>query len=64
MTIVTGTDNKTKTSNNYEFLSFDNRKSKDGGEKCSSWEFHGIETFEFMVMGIFAIFLNIISSHT
>ena len=35
-TNVTGTDNKIKTSNNYEFLSFDNRKSKDGGEICSS----------------------------
>ena len=57
VTNVTGTDNKIKTSNNYEFLSFDNRKSKDGGEKWSSWEFHGIETFEFMVMGTFAIFM-------
>ena len=36
VTNVTGTDNKIKTSNNYEFLSFDNRKSKDGGEICSS----------------------------
>ena len=57
VTNVTGTDNKIKTSNNYEFLSFDNRRSKDGGEKCSSWEFHGIETFEFLVMGIFTIFM-------
>ena len=54
VTNVTGTDNK-----NYEFLFFDNRKSKDGGENCSSWEFHGIETFEFMVMGTFAIFMLI-----
>ena len=54
---LSGTDNKIKTSNNYEFLSFDNHRSKDGGEKCSSWEFHGIETFEFMVMGIFTIFM-------
>ena len=59
VTNVTGTDNKIKTSNNYKFLSFKNRKSKDGGEKCSSWEFHGIETFEFMVMGIFAIFMMV-----
>ena len=36
VTNVTGTDNKIKTSNNYEFLSFDNCKSKDGGEICSS----------------------------
>ena len=59
VTNVTGTDNKIKTSNNYEFLSFDNRRSKDGGEKCSSWEFHGIESFEFLVMGTFAIFMLI-----
>ena len=59
VTNVTGTDNKIKTSNNYEFLSFDNRRSKDGGEKCScsTWEFHGIESFEMLVMGIFAIFM-------
>ena len=59
VTNVTGTDNKIKTSNNYEFFSFDKSKSKDGGEKCSSWEFHGIETFEYMVMGTFAIFMLI-----
>ena len=59
VTNVTRTDNKIKTSNNYEFLSFDNRRSKDGGEKCSSWEFHGIESFEFLVMGTFAIFMLI-----
>ena len=57
VTNVTGTDNKIKTSNNYEFLSFDNRRCKDGGEKCSTWEFHGIESFEFLVMGIFAIYM-------
>ena len=57
VTNVTGTDNKIKTSNNYEFLSFDNRKSKDGGENCSSWQFHGIESFEFMVIGVFTIFM-------
>ena len=59
VTNVTGTDNKIKTSNNYEFLSFDNRKSKDGGEICSSWQFHGIESFEFLVMGVFAIFMMV-----
>ena len=45
ITEVSGSDNKVKTSNNYEFLSFDNRKSKDGGEQCSTWSFHGFETF-------------------
>ena len=56
---VTGTDNKIKTSTNYEFLNFDNRRSKDGGENCScsSWQFHGIESFEFMVIGVFTIFM-------
>ena len=57
VTNVTGTDNKIKTSNNYEFLSFDNRKSKDGGESCSSWQFHGIESFEFLLIGVFTIFM-------
>ena len=59
VTEVSGTDNKVKTSNNYEFLSFDNRKSKDGGEKCScsTWDFHGFQLFEFLVMGTFAIFM-------
>ena len=53
--------NKIKTSNNYEFLSFYNRKSKDGGESCScsSWQYHGIESFEFMVIGVFTIFMMI-----
>ena len=56
---VTGTDNKIKTSANYEFLNFNNRRSKDGDENCScsSWEFLGIESFEFMVIGVFIIFL-------
>ena len=51
--------NKIKTSTNYEFLNFDNRRSKDGDENCScsSWGFLGIEAFEFMVIGIFIIFL-------
>ena len=53
---VTGTDNKIKTSTNYEFLNFDNRRSKDGDENCScsSWGFLGIEAFEFMVIGVFS----------
>ena len=54
---VSGMDNKVKMSNNYEFLSFDNRKSEDGSEKCSTWDFHGFQLFEFLVMGIFAIFI-------
>ena len=56
---VTGTDNKIKTSTNYEFLNFDNRRSKDGDENCScsSWGFLGIEAFEFLVIGVFIIFL-------
>ena len=58
---VTGTDNKIKSSTNYEFLNFDNRKSKDGDESCScsSWGFLGIEAFEFLVIGVFVIFLVI-----
>ena len=58
---VTGTDNKIKTSTNYEFLNFDNRKSKDGDESCScsSWGFLGIEAFEFLLIGVFFIFLVI-----
>ena len=59
ITEVSGTDNKVKTSNNYEFLSFDNRKSKDGGEQCSSWSLAGFEMFEFLSMGTFAIFLMV-----
>ena len=59
VTNFTGTDNKIKTSNNYEFLSFDNHKSKDGGESCSSWQFYGIESFEFLVMGVFTIFMMV-----
>ena len=59
VTEVLGTDNKVKMSNNYEFLSFDNRKSKDGGEQCSTWDFHGFELFEFLVMGTFAIFMMV-----
>ena len=57
ITEVSGTDNKVKTSNNYEFLSFDNRRSKDGGEQCSTWSFYGYEAFEFLAMEILAIFL-------
>ena len=58
ITEVSGPDNKVKTSNNYEFLSFDNRRSNDGGEQCDTWSFYGFETtFEFLAMGILAIFL-------
>ena len=57
ITEVSGTDNKVKTSKNYEFLSFDNRRSKDGGEQCNTWRYLGIETFEFMAIGVLAIFL-------
>ena len=59
VTEVSGRGNKVKTSNNYEFISFDNRKSKDGGEQCSTWDFHGFELFEFLVMGTFAIFMMV-----
>ena len=56
---VTGTDNKIKTCTNYEFLNFDNRKSKDGDESCScsSWGYLGIEAFEFLLIGAFIIYL-------
>ena len=56
---VTGTDNKIRSSTNYEFLNFDNRKSKDGDESCtcSSWGFLGIEAFEFLLIGAFVIYL-------
>ena len=57
VTDVSGTDNKVKTSNNHECLSFDNRQSKDGGEQCNTWRYLGIETFEFMAIGVLAIFL-------
>ena len=57
ITEVSGTDNKVKTSNNYEFLSFDNRRSKDGEEQCNTWSFYGFEAFEFLAMGILAILL-------
>ena len=57
VTEVSGTDNKVKTSNNYEFLSFDNRQSKDGGEQCNTWSYLGVEAFEFLAIGILAIFL-------
>ena len=56
---VTGTDNKIRSSTNYEFLNFDNRKSKDGNESCtcSSWGYLGIEAFEFLLIGAFVIYL-------
>ena len=56
---VTGTDNKIRSSTNYEFLNFDNRKSKEGDESCtcSSWGYLGIEAFEFLLIGAFVIYL-------
>ena len=57
MTEVSGSDNKVKTFNNCEFLSFDNRKSKDGGEQCNTWSYLSIESFEFMAIGLLIIFL-------
>ena len=56
---VTGTDNKIRSSTNYEFLNFDNRKSKDGDESCtcSSWGYLGIEAFEFLLIGAFVTYL-------
>ena len=56
---VTGTDNKIRSSTNYEFLNFDNRKSKEGDESCtcSSWGYLGIEAFEFLLIGAFIIYL-------
>ena len=46
-----------KTLNNNEFLSFDNRLSEDGGEQCNTWSYYGFEAFEFLAIGILAIFL-------
>ena len=57
ITDVSGTDNKVTTSNNYEFLSFDNRRSEDGGEQCNTWSYYGFEAFEFLAIGILVIFL-------
>ena len=56
---VTGADNKIRSSTNYEFLNFDNRKSDEGDESCtcSSWGYLGIEAFEFLLIGAFIIFL-------
>ena len=56
---VTGADNKIRSSTNYEFLNFDNRKSEEGDESCtcSSWGYLGIEAFEFLLIGAFIIFL-------
>ena len=57
VTEVSGTDNKVKTSNNYEFLSFDNRKSKDGTSCSTAWSYFGIEAFEYMALAMFLIFV-------
>ena len=56
VTEVSGTDNKVKTSNNYEFLWFDNRKSKDGST-CNTWSYFGIEAFEYMAIVLLLIFI-------
>ena len=56
VTEVSGTDNKVKTSNNYEFLLFDNRKSKDGST-CNTWSYFGIEAFEYMAIVLLLIFI-------
>ena len=57
VTKVSGSDNKVKTLNNYEFLSFDNRKSKDGSSCSTTWSYFGIEAFEYMALLIFLIFI-------
>ena len=43
VTEVSGTDNKVKTQNNYEFLSFDNRKSKHG-TSCDTTKFEKLRS--------------------
>ena len=57
VTEVSGNDNKVKTQNNYEFLSFDNRKSKDGTSCDTTWSYYGIEAFEYMALVMFLIFI-------
>ena len=57
VTEVSGTDIKVKTQNNYEFLSFDNRKSKDGTSCNTTWSYYGIEAFEYMALVMFLIFV-------
>ena len=57
VTEVSGSDNKVKTSNNYEFLSFDNQKSKDGSSCSTTWSYLGIEAFEYMAIAILLIFI-------
>ena len=56
---VTGMDNKIRASTNYEFLNFDNRKLEEGDESCtcSSWDYLGVEAFEFLLIGTVFIFL-------
>jgi len=59
VTEVSGTDNKVKTQNNYEFLSFDNRRSKDGTScDCdTTWSYYGVEAFEYFILVIFLIII-------
>ena len=59
VTEVSGTDNKVKTQNNYEFLSFDNRRSKDGTScNCdTTWSYYGVEAFEYFALVMFLIFI-------
>ena len=57
VTEVSGTDNKVKTQNNYEFLSFDNRKSKDGTSCDTTWSYYGVEAFEYFALVMFLIFI-------
>ena len=59
VTEVSGTDNKVKTQNNYEFLSFDNRRRKDGTYcNCdTTWSYYGVEAFEYFALVMFLIFI-------
>ena len=57
VTEVSGNENKVKTSNKYEILSFDNSRNKDASDQCGTWSYLGIETFEFLAMGMLLIFL-------
>ena len=60
VTEVSGTDKKVKTQNNYEFLSFDNRRSKDETScNCdTTWSYYGVEAFEYFVLVIFLIIIS------
>ena len=47
VTNVTGTDNKIKTSNNYEFLSIDNRKARMVAKGLLVGNFMGLKASNF-----------------